>query len=177
MKSSRLSAAVGSLLFLTFMLLVASPVAVRSQVAAKSSIQGVWRVTERTVTNPNALDSVGKHANPQPGLYLFTAKHYAQVFVTQDKPRPQLPDVAKATADQLREAWQPFVGAAGTYNVSADNLLTLHPMVTKDQAGMKSGDFQTWWYKLDGNTLTAAQMRTQAGPVANPVSLKFTRVE
>lgn len=31
--------------------------------------------------------------------------------------------------------------------------------------------------KLEGNTLTIAQVRNQAGPFANPITLKLTRVE
>ena len=70
-----------------------------------------------------------------------------------------------------------FVGAAGTYEVSAGNLLTLHLMVTKDQADMKQPTVNTWSYNLDGSTLTLTQKTNQAGPITTPVTLKFTRVE
>lgn len=42
----------------------------------------------------------------------MTGKHYAQVVINSDKPRPELPDVAKATADQLRAVWDPFIAQA-----------------------------------------------------------------
>ena len=173
MKSSRLSAAVGSLFILTFMLLVGLPVAVRSQAAAKSSIQGVWRITERTSTGPNAATT----KNPQPSLYIFSGKYYSIAVVGGDKPRPGLPDPAKATASDLRAVWGAFVAQSGTYDLSGGNLLTLRPLVSLQPEAMKSGAFATRSYKLEGNTLTMVFKATQDGPVANPTTIKFTRLE
>ena len=79
--------------------------------------------------------------------------------------------------DQLRAAWDQFVGGAGTYEVSSGNVIIVRSIVNKNPAGMKPGNFGTWSYKLDGNTLTMTQKANQDGPNANPVTLKFTRLE
>lgn len=55
------------------------------------------------------------------------------------------------------------------------DVVTMHPVATKTPAA--SGAFATWSYKLEGTTLTMTQKANQAGPVANPVTLKFTRAE
>lgn len=42
---------------------------------------------------------------------------------------------------------------------------------------MASESFTTYSYKLDGDTLTLINKTTNAGPVANPTTIKLTRVE
>ena len=43
------------------------------------SLEGAWRVTEVVVTGANA----STNKTPQPGLYIFTKKHYSVVTVRQ----------------------------------------------------------------------------------------------
>ena len=50
---------------------------------SNASLQGAWRVAERTTTGPNGATNT----NPQPGLWIFTAKHYSIVQDTSPKPR------------------------------------------------------------------------------------------
>ena len=73
-----------------------------------ASIQGAWRAVEVTVSGPNARTIT----NQQPNLTVVSARHYARVEVQSDGPRPILADVAKATADELRAVWGPFVAEA-----------------------------------------------------------------
>ena len=54
--------------------------------------------------------------------------------------------------DELRAVWGPFVGEAGTYEVSG-NTVTMHPQASKGPAAMASGAFIVNTYKLDGETL------------------------
>jgi Lipocalin-like domain len=140
----------------------------------EDSIQGVWRVVEATVTGPAARTIP---SGERPNLTLITAKHYSRVEVQADRPRPVLADVAKATADELRAVWGPFVAEAGTYEVTPGGLVTMRPIASKNPAVMGSGVFITYAYKLDGNTLSLTQQRNQNGPFANPFTLKFVRVE
>src|SRR5438128_1977034 len=88
-----------------------------------ASLQGVWRSVEVTVTGPNARTIT----NLQPNLTVVSAKHYARVEVQSEGPRPIVADVTKATADELRAVWGPFVAEAGTYELAGDTL-TLHPI-------------------------------------------------
>jgi hypothetical protein len=85
--------------------------------------------------------------------------------------------VAKATADELRAVWGPFVAEAGTYEITPGGLVTMRPIASKNPAVMGSGVFITYAYKLDGNTLSLTQQRNQNGPFANPFMLKLVRVE
>ena len=137
-----------------------------------ASLQGAWRATEITVTGPNARTLT----NLQPNLTVVSARHYARVEVQSEGPRPVVADVSKATADELRAVWGPFVAEAGTYELTGDTL-TLHPIASKNPAAMVAGAVIVYSCKLEGNTLTLTQQRNQNGPYPNPVTFKLTRVE
>ena len=142
--------------------------------STQGSIQGVWRVVEAAITGPGARTIAFAE---RPNLTIITAKHYSRVEVQADGPRPVLADVAKASADELRAAWGPFVSEAGTYEVTPGGLVTMRPIASKNPAVMGPGVFITYSYKLDGDTLSLTQQRNQAGPFANPFTLKLVRVE
>ena len=139
----------------------------------RQSIQGVWRVVEATITGPGArtIAFAGR-----PNLTIITAGHYSRVEVQADGPRPILADVAKASADELRAAWGPFVGEAGTYELTPGSV-TMRPIASKNPAVMGPGVYITYAYKLEGDTLSFTQQRNQNGPFANPFTLKLARVE
>ncbi len=141
---------------------------------APKSIQGVWRIVEANLTGPSPRTISFTNS---PNLTIFTAKHYSRVEVQTDKPRPAIPDVAKATADELRAVWGPVVTEAGTYEISPDGSITMRPIASKNPAVMGAGVFITYAYNLDGDTLTLTQQRNQNGPYANPFALKLVRVE
>jgi hypothetical protein len=140
----------------------------------RASIQGVWRIVEATI------GGAGGRTIPfgeRPNLTIITAKHYSRVEVQADGPRPVLADVAKATADELRAVWGPFVSEAGTYETTPAGTITMRPIASKNPAVMGPGVFITYAYKLDGDTLTLTQQRNQNGPFASPFTLKLVRVE
>ena len=139
-----------------------------------ASIQGVWQVVEVRMSGPTPATIT--RPEPRPNLAIITAKHYARVQVEAEGPRPMIADVATATADQLRATWGPFVGEAGTYEVSGSTI-TMHPIAAKNPAAMKPGAFTTWSFQLTGNTLVITAQGNQNGPVANPVTVKAVRVE
>ena len=141
---------------------------------ARASIQGVWRVVEAAITGPGARTIAFAE---RPNLTIITAKHYSRVEVQADAPRPILADVAKASADELRAAWGPFVSEAGTYEVTPGGSITMRPIASKNPAVMGPGVFLTYAYTLDGDTLSLTQQRNQNGPFANPFTLKLVRVE
>ena len=138
-----------------------------------TSIQGVWHVVEATITGAGARTISFAE---RPNLTIITAKHYSRVEVQADGPRPVVADVAKATADELRAAWGPFVAEGGTYEI-AGNLITMRPIASKNPAVMGPGVFITYSLKLEGDTLSLTQQRNQSGPFANPFSFKAVRVE
>jgi hypothetical protein len=139
----------------------------------RASIQGVWRITEATISGPGARTIAFAD---RPNLTIITARHYSRVEVQADGPRPVLADVAKASADELRAVWGPVVSEAGTYEVSGGSI-TMRPIASKNPAVMGPGVFITYAYRLEGDTLSLTQQRNQNGPYTNPFSLKLTRVE
>jgi hypothetical protein len=142
--------------------------------STRDSIQGVWHVVEAVIPGPAARTIAFAE---RPNLTIITARHYSRVEVQADGPRPILADVAKASADELRAAWGPFVSEAGTYEVASGGLVTMRPIASKNPAVMGPGVFITYAYTLDGNTLSLTQQRNQNGPFANPFTLKLVRVE
>jgi hypothetical protein len=142
--------------------------------STRESVQGVWRVVEATITGPGARTIAFAD---RPNLTIITARHYSRVEVQADGPRPILADVAKASADELRAAWGPFVSEAGTYEVTPGNLITMRPIASKNPAVMGPGVFITYAYKLDGDTLSLTQQRNQNGPFPNPFAFKLVRAE
>ena len=142
--------------------------------STRASIQGVWRIVDATVTGPGARTIP---FGERPNLTIITARHYSRVEVQADTPRPILADVAKASADELRAAWGPFVSEAGTYELTAGSLITMRPIASKNPAVMGPGVFITYSYTLKDDTLSLTQQRNQNGPFANPFTLRLMRVE
>jgi hypothetical protein len=146
---------------------------------SKPSIQDVWRAAEVTVTNPNPGGfPKGTHTNVQPGLFIFTAKHYSIVTDTAAKPRPTVPFKVpeKPTAEELQAAWGPLQANSGTYEVTGTTL-TLRPIVAKAPA-FQSGGHARYTIKLDGNNLWLMAVEVSTIPtLANAPTLKYTRVE
>jgi hypothetical protein len=137
-------------------------------------LQGVWQTVEITIAGANPRTIAV--AEPKQYLTIITAKYYSRTEVQAEAARPILADASKATADELRAVWGPFVAEAGTYEMSG-NTVTMHPQASKSPAAMAPGAFITSTYKMDGNTLWLAQQRNQAGAYANPVTFKLVRVE
>jgi hypothetical protein len=142
--------------------------------ATSPSIQGVWQTVEITLPGPTSRTIT--IPEPRPNLTVVTARYYSRVQVEAEGPRPVISDVAKATADELRAAWGPFVAEAGTYEVTG-HLITMRPIAAKNAAAMAPGAFTTWSYRLEGSTLWVTAERNQNGPIVNPVTVKSVRIE
>jgi hypothetical protein len=126
---------------------------------SRQSIQGVWRVVERTITHSPAgrqdafgAFPVGTHTNLQPGLLIFTAKHYSRTTDAAEQPRPTRPykTPCKPTLEELQAEWGPFVANAGTYEVSGTTV-TLRAIVAKNPRAQSHKNFTKLTFKLDGN--------------------------
>ncbi len=111
----------------------------------------------------------------QAGLYLFTQTRYSMMLASTD--RPDIADMSKATADELRALWGPLLANSGIYEVSGD-LITIHPLVAKIPIVMKSGATEVYRFHVEGKTLTLKQVRNARGAaVEQAPTLKFVRVE
>ena len=143
--------------------------------STQQSIQGVWQTVEYTITGPSARTITVRE--PRPNLTIITARHYSRVEDQSEKPRAVLADPTKASADELRAVWGPFVGEAGTYELTGDNLITMRPIVSKNPAVMGPGVSITYSLKREGDTMWVTQQRNQNGPFANPFTIKVVRIE
>jgi hypothetical protein len=99
--------------------------------ALSQSIRGVWRPAEIIITNDSGTS---RHTTDvQPGLAIYTARHYSMTAVQGFAPRP-LPS-AQPTDEELVRLWRSFVANAGTYSLK-DSTLSITPTVAKNPAIM-----------------------------------------
>jgi hypothetical protein len=159
------------LLFFVVPSVIGGAATAQPQAVPNASLQGVWEIVDVTPTGPGAKPAY----RPNLGFWMFTSKHYAIIVDDADSPRPPLGDAQNATAEHLRAVWGPFVGNAGTYERSGD-LVTFRLLVAKNPERMNKGDYALN-VKVQGDTLTAVEVRSQTGPVANPTTVKLRRVE
>lgn len=145
----------------------------------KPSIQGVWRIAEATTTGPNA----GTNKNPQPSLFIFTAKHYSLMRINSEKPRAvttfrgQTDKISDAEMIATYREWAPVSANSGTYDI-AGSTLTLRPLVAKSTAVMAPKNQIIYSIKVDRDTLTLISATAANGEkAANPSTLRLTRVE
>jgi hypothetical protein len=112
----------------------------------KGKLEGVWQTMEvKTIGGSNS----GTFSK-EPGILIFTGKHYSMMLPISDT-RTQV-DPSKATADQLRDLYGPFIANAGTCEVSGD-ALTLRPIVAKNPRVLKVPPTK-YSFHVDGDTLT-----------------------
>ena len=141
----------------------------------QESLQGVWQTAEVTLSGPDARTIA--IPEPRPNLIIFTARHYSRVEVQAERSRPVLADTTKASADELRAVWGPFVGEAGTYELTGTNEITMRPIAAKNPAVMLHGAFITYSFRIVGDTMWVTQQRSQNGPFSNPATIRAVRVE
>jgi hypothetical protein len=157
-------------------LLLMSVIALAQQ--KSTPLTGAWQVTKVQMTGPNAQTIT----NPQPGLYLFTGKYFSITMVMGDHPRPihpTLPEVPKATAQEILAVYGPYVANTGTYEVNGGALI-MHPLVSKNPELM--GGSVTYSFEIQGNSLTLKMVKMSMGasvppPAVPPAIWTLTRVE
>jgi hypothetical protein len=163
------------------LVVVASVVLIGTAVFAQSkpSIQGVWRRVETTVTNPSPAPGTltkGTHTNVQPGLLIFTAKHYSVQIDAAAKPRPAIKVAAKPTPEEMSAAWGPYTANSGTYEFSGSTL-TMRHIVAKNPANQEGKGITRATIKMEKDSLWMTVIETSAGKVQYPTTAKYVRVE
>ncbi len=153
-------------------LCVTSLLTVTARAQSKApGLVGAWRLTELKRAGPNAETL----KNPQ-GLLIFTGKHWSRMYVDSDQPRAEIRDLKKADAAEIIASWGSFVAASGTYELSGDTL-TSHALIAKNPGVMASGNLAVFTFRIEGNTLTMTDVRNATGPVANPRTFTYVRLE
>jgi hypothetical protein len=167
-RHSKIVISCGALIVAMVALRSAAPSAAESNAA----VQGVWRTVEVAV--PGAAGGTFK---PTATLAIFQGRHYSRVEVHAEQPRPLLGNPADASADQLRAAWGPFMAEAGTFEVTGSDVITMRATVAKNPAAMRDGASSVYKYRREGDRLILTEVRTPAGPSAQPITVTLTRVE
>jgi hypothetical protein len=152
--------------------MVGARTAAPSAAEPNAAVQGVWRTIEVVVPG-----TAGGTFKPDATLAIFHGRHYSRVEVHADRARPVLGNPADASADQLRAVWGPFVAEAGTFEVSGSDVITMRATVAKSPAAMRDGASSVYKYRRQADTLTLTEVRTPAGPSAQPITVTLTRVE
>ena len=143
-------------------IVIVAVLATASAIAQSGSLRGAWRVAEVTSADGKT------NAKPEPGLYLFTDRHYSIVRVTAARAAyPENP-----TDKDKAAAFDPFVANSGTYAIKGTQLTT-QPMVAKNPNVMqgKGGAFEL---KFEG---TSTVYLTTATPDGGKAIVKLQRVE
>ena len=153
-------------------LLIVGTVVTLSANDSRAAFQGVWRTVEVIVPGPTP-----QTFKPGATLAIFHGRHYSRAEVHAEGPRPVLKDPASASANELRAVWGPFVGEAGTFDVSGNNVVTMQALVAKNPGAMTNGATTVFTYQRSGDTLTLTQVSTPSGPSPAPVTIKLVRVE
>jgi hypothetical protein len=127
--------------------------------AAENPLQGAWQV--------NASSGMA-------GIFIFSGKHYSMMAASTE--RPDITDLSKATADEVRALYGPMIGNAGVYEI-AGNQVTIRPVVAKIPVVMKPGAYEVYEFRIENNNLTLTQRRNVRGPVERGNVWTLTRVE
>jgi hypothetical protein len=136
-------------------------VSVGGALAQSGSLKGAWKVV--------AVTADGKTDNsPQPGLYIYTDKHYSVMRVTAA--RAAFPE--KPTDKDRVAAFDPFIANSGAYEVKGNVLMT-KALVAKNPNVM-SGPGGKAELKFEGaNTVYI----TNTNPAGAKTVTKLQRVE
>jgi len=93
--------------------------------------------------------------------------------VMGEEPRLELP--ANPTDAQIVAAWNPLRAVTGSYEVKG-NTITSNPIVGK-RPNLGPDDTMIYEYEFEADNLLVRLISSLNGPIENPLSFKYTRVE
>ncbi len=142
---------------------------IAAQTRPATPIKGVWRFGE--IVNPQGEEN----PNPEPALYMFTARHYSFVRVRARRPTYTGPDVTDA---QRVEMWGPYSATSGTYDIRG-NVLTIYPVVAKNPSFMTEGKFMRFEVTEEGHDIWIRAIESDAGPISSDIAnrVRLVRLE
>jgi hypothetical protein len=154
-------------LSLAFCLLVASG----GFAQTKSSVEGVWKITEW-------IEAGKTNTNPPPSLIIFTKGYYSVAHLMGPPRTDSIPsnmgrEVTDAEKIGLYEQWKWFVGISGSYEVKGSTVV-MHPIVAKTTWDMNRRTPHQPEFKLEGsNALWLIPAEAKKGGLR----MKLTRLE
>jgi hypothetical protein len=153
-------AACSRVAFLALIFVAVNLVAAHSVTA---QLRGAWKLVEATQVG---RDTTIENKSPQPGLVLFTGRHYSFMFVEGSAQRVPFADPARPTDAEKLRAFDTFAGHSGSYSVQ-DSTLEMTVVVAKSPSMMGTElrtSFARFTYRIVGDTLWLTR-RSPAGIV------------
>jgi len=134
---------------------------------ADERLEGAWIVASWESLNGQEIDEA------QPGMYIFTSKNYAIMYVNTDDERPGYDAEAGRTDDETLAAYESLTANAGGYSVEGDTFKT-YAYISKDTNYMAGfpGNGVEHEFERDGDVLI---ITGTSGP--NPYTVELLRVE
>jgi hypothetical protein len=128
-----------------------------------AALRGAWTLINSSLTTG---DKTTTDSSPQPGLVLFTDRHYSLMYVEGSAPRMPFadPNPSRATDAEKLAAYDTFSGHSGSYLVS-DSMVEMQVVVSKWPNLMVTNlrsTFARFAFRLAGDTLRL----TRRGPGA-----------
>ena len=136
------------------------------------TIEGAWTLEEiTTVGGPNE----GTVTDPQPSLWVFSQRHYSEMFVVGTEPRA-LTESQPATDEEALEAHRSYRANSGSYELDG-SIIVQRPMVARGPNFMAGGE-KSYSYELDGDTLWLVQTPDQrvSGPEVTRNEVEWTEI-
>jgi hypothetical protein len=118
-----------------------------------SQIHGAWVLYEASFATE---DRTTTNKAPQPGLVLFTKRHYSLMYVEGSAPRALFQDPLRPTDAEKLAAFQSFVGHSGTYTLVDDSNIQMRPLVAKNPtltSTQRGASFARFAYEVTADTL------------------------
>jgi Lipocalin-like domain len=137
--------------------------ATAAQAQTGNPLAGAWRVSEIAETGKPPL------TDPQPGLYIFTLKHYSFMRISSAKPLPDYPSNDKASDADKVTVFNSLYLQSGSYSIK-NNVLVIDKVVVAKSAFAMAGAGNRFDIAQSGDTLTLTQL-------PNGPAIKLVRME
>ena len=161
-------------IIVTFVILVGlGSVSAQSPTSSPGELVGVWLISETVVTT---TDGTTRNENPQPGLYIFTERHFSNMLIPSVEQRAPLS--AERTDQERLAAFENFIADEGTYE-STDSEITVHNIIAKIPNVMppfRAGADLTYGYKFEGESLMLT-LRGMGWAQGGEITYRLERIE
>jgi hypothetical protein len=137
----------------------------------ESTIEGIWQMSEYSFSSP---DSSWINKSPQPSLFIFIKDYYSYMYVSDNEPRPLMPEGATRstlTDEQFRKIFLGIIANSGKYDL-VGNKLTIRPIVALEP-NLMGGAYIEHEYKMDGDTMWLTRAVTNGNRLLKLIRLEY----
>ncbi len=143
------------------------------EASSRTQLIGAWLITETSVTTEEGTTT---NENPQPGVYIFTERHFSNMLIPNKEGRPPF-STARTDAERLA-AYDNFIADSGSYELT-DSSLTTHNIIAKEPNVMPPynvDDGLTYGYSFEGESLVLT-LRGGWAPPDGEITYRLDRLE